>query len=251
VTTPRRSHPVALQHLCTLALPSLLALFLAGAAPRPARAELVVLGGGQVLKVKTYSVEGERARLTLLSGGQMTLALARIAHVVDDEVEPRPDPVPEGEAVAQSGLKLLFEEGQSIAAETPYADVITEAARRHGLNPQLVAAVIRAESAFRPRAVSHKGARGLMQLMPATARRFGVETHELFVPERNLEAGSRYLRWLVDRFPDDLPRILAAYNAGEATVERYQGVPPYRETRNYIRRICKTLGLDVPAVASL
>ncbi len=246
MTTPRRSHKVALPHRGILASAVLLALA-AGAAPRTARAELVVLGGGEVLKVKEYAVEGELARLTLPSGGHVTLALARIAHVVDDEVLPRPDPVPPGDAIARSGLKLLFEEGQAVAPETPFADEILAAAQRHGLNPQLVAAVIRAESAFRPRAVSHKGARGLMQLMPATARRFGVGTHELFVPERNLEAGSRYLRWLVDRFPDDLPRILAAYNAGEATVERYQGVPPYRETRNYIRRICRTLGLDVPA----
>ncbi len=246
---PYRLHPVASPLLRRL--PCLLPLLLCAAAPGAARAELVVLGGGEVLKVKAYAVEGERARLTLLSGGRMTLPLVRIAHVVDDEVLPEPDPVPAPETAVAAGLKLLFEEGQAVAADTPYAELILAAARRHGLNPRLVAAVVRAESAFQPRAVSRKGARGLMQLMPATARRFGVEVSELFTPERNLEAGSRYLRWLVDRFPEDLPRILAAYNAGEATVERYQGVPPYRETRNYIRRVFSTLGLEVPAVATL
>lgn len=246
---PYRLPPAVLPLLRRLrCLPAVLIVF---AAPGVARAELVVLGGGEVLKVEAYAVDGDRARLTLPSGGNMTLALARIAHVVDDEVLPEPDPVPAQETAVQAGLKLLFEEGQTVPAETPYAELILDAARRHGLNPQLVAAVVRAESAFQSRAVSHKGARGLMQLMPATARRFGVEVAELFTPERNLEAGSRYLRWLVDRFPDDLPRILAAYNAGEGTVERYQGVPPYRETRNYIRRIFTTLGLDLPAVATL
>lgn len=234
-----------------LALPLTVAAVLAVAAPGVARAELVVLEGGEVLKVKAYAVEGEQARLTLASGGRMSLALARIAHVVDDEVLPTPDPVPAAADAVAAGLELLYEEGQELAAETPFAAEITDAARRHGLNPLLVAAVIRAESAFRPRARSHKGARGLMQLMPATARRFGVEVHELYEPARNLEAGSRYLRWLVDRFPGDLPRILAAYNAGERTVERYQGVPPYRETRNYIRRIFSTLGLELPGVATL
>jgi len=250
VKTLHRSQPAVFlrRHHLAFIFPLILA---SAAAPRPVRAELVVLGGGEVLKVAAYAVEGERALLTLASGGHMTLKLARIAHVVDDEVLPEPDPVPAPEAAAKLGLKLLFEEGQTVAEDTPYAGLILDAARRHGLNPQLVAAVVRAESAFKPRAVSHKGARGLMQLMPATARRFGVEVAELFTPERNLDAGSRYLRWLVDRFPDDLPRILAAYNAGEATVERYQGVPPYRETRNYIRRICKTLGLELPEVATL
>jgi Transglycosylase SLT domain len=228
----------------------LLALAAGGLLPAPAAGELVVLGEGKVLKVKGYEVVGERVELTLLSGGRMTLPLARVANVVDDEVLPEPEPVPEAAVAIQAGIPLLYEEGQAVPAETPYADLIHAAARKHGVNPQIVAALIRAESAFRPKAVSHKGARGLMQLMPATARRFGVETRELFQPERNLEAGIAYLRWLVDRFPNDLPRVLAAYNAGEGAVERYNGVPPYRETRNYVKRIFGTLGLELPAAPS-
>ena len=78
----------------------------------------------------------------------------------------------------------------------------------------------------------------------ATARRFGVTEERLFDPEENLEAGTRYLKWLRDRYADDLPRILAAYNAGEANVDRYGGVPPFRETRTYIERIYSTLGVE-------
>ena len=82
-----------------------------------------------------------------------------------------------------------------------------------------------------------------MQLMPATAERFGVHHQELFDPVQNLEAGSRYLSWLVEQFPNDLAKVLAAYNAGENAVTRYGGVPPYRETRGYVRRIFANLGL--------
>jgi len=230
----------------------LLCLALAAGAlvPRPAGAELVVLGGGEVLKVQGYEVVGERAQLVLASGGRMSLPLARVAHVVDDEVLPEPEPVPGAEVAVAAGIPLLFAEDQAVPADTPYAELILAVAREHGVNPQIVAALIRQESAYRPKAVSRKGARGLMQLMPATASRFGVATRELFQPERNLHAGIAYLRWLVDRFPNDLPRVLAAYNAGEGAVERYQGVPPYRETRDYVKRIFGTLGLELPGPAA-
>ena len=108
----------------------------------------------------------------------------------------------------------------------------------------LVAAMVRAESAFDPLAVSRKGASGLLQLMPSTAQRFGVELQEIFDPARNLDAGVRYIRWLSERFDGDLALILAGYNAGEATVERYEGVPPYAETQTYIRRIYSALGAE-------
>ncbi len=103
-----------------------------------------------------------------------------------------------------------------------------------------------AESSFRADAVSPKGARGLMQLMPATAERFGVSAAEVHDPVRNLDAGARYLRWLADRFDDRLDLVLAAYNAGEGTVARYRGGPPYRETRTYLGRIYARLGLPAP-----
>lgn len=209
-------------------------------AASPAGAELVVLTDGGFFKVTAYDLEGSRMRLDLLSGGRVTLPMNRIERIVDDEILPDPEPVEMPLEIEK--LALAFADSQPVP-DTPYGTLIYGAAKRHGVNPMLVAAVVRAESAFNHRAVSPKGARGLMQLMPATADRFGVRRSELFEPARNLEAGTRYLSWLLRRFPEDLPRALAAYNAGEGAVDRYGGVPPYRETRNYIRRIYRSLEL--------
>ncbi|MFL6197164.1 MAG: lytic transglycosylase domain-containing protein, partial [Thermoanaerobaculia bacterium] len=226
---------------------SSLAFGLAGAAP--ACAELVVLTDGRFVKVKAYEVGEEQARLDLFYGGRITVPVDRVERIVDDEVLPEPEPEPVAVVAMNSetvppAIPLRFEESQPIP-EGPYGPLIYEAARKHQVNPQLVAALIRQESAGNVRAMSHKGARGLMQLMPATARRFGVRKEQLFDPQHNLEAGVRYLSWLVDQFPNDLAKILAAYNAGENAVVRYGGVPPYRETKNYVRRIFGNLGLAV------
>lgn len=126
----------------------------------------------------------------------------------------------------------------------PFGDLIFDVASRYSLNPHLVAAIVRVESSFNPRARSRKGACGLMQLLPETARRFGLRRKDLFDPAKNLEAGARYLKWLSDRFGHDPVRVLAAYNAGEGAVERYGGVPPFRETRKYVDRIFSLLGLS-------
>lgn len=125
----------------------------------------------------------------------------------------------------------------------PYGELIYEVAMRHAVNPHLVAAVIHVESAFNPRAISRKGACGLMQLLPETARRFGLtKKKEIFDPAKNLDAGVRYLKWLTKRFDGDVQRVLAAYNAGEGAVDRFNGIPPYRETRNYVQKIFGLLG---------
>ena len=238
-----RRHPCApLLALALLAAALLPAL--------PAAGELVILEGGRYLKASAYQVHGERIRVELLAGGALELPLARVSRVIDDEIEP-PPPQPEAvaEATAAGAVPWQFADGQPVPA-TPFGEQIYAAAERYQVNPALVAALVGAESAYDPRALSHKGAGGLMQLMPATARRFGLSNGERFDPERNLEAGTRYLRWLLDRFEGDVARALAAYNAGEGTVERYGGVPPYRETRTYIRRIYATLGMAESAVAS-
>jgi soluble lytic murein transglycosylase-like protein len=118
---------------------------------------------------------------------------------------------------------------------------IKKVAAQYGMSADLVAAVIEAESEFNPRAVSRKGARGLMQLMPKTAATLGVD--DPFDPRENIEAGVKHLRALMDRFGNDnLPLVLAAYNAGEVAVIKHRGVPPYRETRAYVKRIMKKLG---------
>lgn len=118
----------------------------------------------------------------------------------------------------------------------PYlAAIIAEAAAKHGVDPRLVAAVTRRESAYNPNAVSPVGASGLMQLMPATAKFLGVT--DVFDARQNVHGGTRYLRTLLDTFNGDLDLALAAYNAGPGAVRKYNGVPPYRETRNYVASI--------------
>src|SRR5262249_39621776 len=119
---------------------------------------------------------------------------------------------------------------------SPYSPQILAAAKEHQVDPAFIAAVIRAESNGVPTAVSRKGARGLMQLMPATARRLGVRRP--FDPKENIRGGTASLAELAARFGDTRPDlVLAAYNAGERAVEEHKGVPPYRETRDYVRRV--------------
>lgn len=220
----------------------LLGALILAASARPAAAELVVLDNGRFFKVAHYDLRGDSAVLELLTGGRVELPLERIERVVDDEVVPEEERADLDELEERQTLPVYYAEGQD-APDGPWSRVIFETAKRHFVNPAVVTAVVRAESAFDPRAVSRKGARGLMQLMPATARRFGLGPEDIFDPARNLDAGVRYLRWLLDRFDGELHLALAAYNAGEGTVDRYGGVPPYRETRSYIRRIYRSLGL--------
>ena len=116
-----------------------------------------------------------------------------------------------------------------------FDSTILEIAKQNNLEPALIKAVMHVESAFNPRAVSSAGARGLMQLMPATAKRFGVS--DSFHAIDNLNGGVKYLRWLFDRFDGNLRNVLAGYNAGEGAVDQFNGVPPYRETIDYVRRV--------------
>jgi soluble lytic murein transglycosylase-like protein len=171
------------------------------------------------------------------------------------EVSPSPAPLergPGGEvsrasAAAVTAADLLTEVNVALGApRSPYGQLIYDVAIRHSVNPQLVAAMIHVESAFNPRAVSRKGACGLMQLLPETARRFGLRKRkDLFDPRKNLEAGVRYLKWLTRRFSGDVHKILAAYNAGEGAVERFGGIPPYRETQRYVQKVFGLLGFTV------
>lgn len=122
-------------------------------------------------------------------------------------------------------------------ATRDYDALIEETAYRESVPPYLVAAIMRVESNFDARAVSNKGARGLMQVMPATARRFGFDAERLHDPVHNIAAGATYLRWLLERYEGDLDRVLAAYNAGEGAVDRYSGIPPYKETQEFVKRV--------------
>ncbi|MCM3872999.1 MAG: lytic transglycosylase domain-containing protein, partial [Pyrinomonadaceae bacterium] len=118
--------------------------------------------------------------------------------------------------------------------------IIFRAGGRHGIDPRFIHAVIWQESKYQPTALSHAGAQGLMQLMPATARRFGcTDPHDVAA---NVEAGTKYLSWLLKRFNGSVTLALAGYNAGEGAVDKYKGVPPYDETQNYVRKIVANYG---------
>jgi soluble lytic murein transglycosylase-like protein len=118
--------------------------------------------------------------------------------------------------------------------------IILRVGKREGVDPRLIHAVIWQESKYKPSAVSGAGAQGMMQLMPATAKRFNCA--DLSDPEQNIEAGTKYLRWLLKRFDGDVTLALAAYNAGEGSVDKYDGVPPFGETQNYVRIITERYG---------
>jgi soluble lytic murein transglycosylase-like protein len=131
----------------------------------------------------------------------------------------------------------------SLAAPRPIADLVGKIAPQYQVPPPLVFAIIEAESNFDSRAVSPKNAQGLMQLIPETAARFRVKN--AFDPAQNVRGGVAYLRWLLAYFEGDVALVAAAYNAGERTVERYLGVPPYLETRAYVRRIISAVGPNI------
>ena len=170
-----------------------------------------------------------------------TLTLTREAAPVT--VPPRP-------AVAVTRATPLNKPRSEGAKHRPgsIAAYVRSAAARHGVPEVLVAAVISVESEFNPRAVSHRGALGLMQLMPATAALLGVR--DAFDPRQNVDAGAKHLRDLLDRFGDDVALALAAYNAGAQAVVRHGGIPPYPETRTFVARVMSRMGaVAMPAVA--
>ena len=123
------------------------------------------------------------------------------------------------------------------AEHIPFGELIYEKSKKYDVDPALVAAVIEQESRFKPRAKSHVGARGLMQLMPRTGRWMGARN--LYDPEQNIDAGVKYIKYLDKRFNGDVKKIVAAYNGGEGNVKRYGGIPPFRETHQYVKKVMK------------
>jgi soluble lytic murein transglycosylase-like protein len=120
-----------------------------------------------------------------------------------------------------------------------YTEIILEAASKHGVSPQLVVALIKAESNFKSKATSSRGARGLMQLTPRTASRYRVAPHELYDPHKNIEAGVKHLKMLIERYAGNLELAIAAYNTGEFAVDRYGGIPPFRTTRLFVKKVLR------------
>ncbi|MFQ5789245.1 MAG: lytic transglycosylase domain-containing protein [Acidobacteriota bacterium] len=189
-----------------------------------ARAEIALLSSGKILYIDRYERRDERVTLFLTGGGEVSVSAELVVNIVPNEILPAQSEG-EDEATSVARLPLLPQWGP----------VIAPSAERHGLEPGLVAAVIMAESSGDPTAVSGKGARGLMQLMPETARRLGVS--RVLDPVENVEGGALYLRRLLDLHDQDLGLALAAYNAGPAAVARHGGIPPYGETRRYVARV--------------
>jgi soluble lytic murein transglycosylase-like protein len=157
-----------------------------------------------------------------------------VTHFTNAPTDPRYQRIPgrSGTATGWLGARELARGG--------HRELIREVAERHGVGAELVEAVIRVESGGNAGAVSPKGARGLMQLMPATAAVLGVRN--AFDPRENIEGGVRHLRYLMERYAGNLPFVLAAYNAGEGAVTQHSGIPPYPETQQYVRKVLGFLG---------
>jgi len=187
-----------------------------------ARADYVVLRSGQRIHVTGYELAGDTLRLTM-AGGTMEIPADEMLRIDPEDT------------FAPVKVKLL---------DVPYANFIASAAREHGVAPELVASVIAVESNFNPKAVSWRSASGLMQLMPQTAARFGVT--RIFDPQQNIDGGTRYLKELLVRYNGDLALTLAAYNAGPDRVGQFRSVPPFRETRAYVRRVTEKFRKTYP-----
>ena len=202
----------------------------------PAAAEIVYLQSGRTLSVKGHRYDGDSIVLSLRNGGEVTCDKSLVDKIVPDEV-PHVEPAP-----AQADADTEGDEvPRTLEAATPFAEIISALSEAHGVDPVLVSALIKVESGYRPRARSRKGAMGLMQLMPSTAREYKVRNP--FEPRANIEAGIKHLKSLIDRFDSSVELALAAYNAGEGAVKKFNGIPPYRETRNYVTRILGIAGL--------
>lgn len=183
-------------------------------------AEYAVLHTGARILAERVERSGGGVTLHTSSGGRIGLPLSAVAHFEPAERAPEPEP-------ATPAPK----------AEPTLDELILELAERERIHPDLIESVISAESAWNPDAVSHAGAIGLMQLMPATAAELDVDPYQ---PDQNIRGGTRYLREMLERYAgrdDQLVLALAAYNAGPGAVDRYHGIPPYAETQAYVRRV--------------
>jgi soluble lytic murein transglycosylase-like protein len=195
---------------------------------------------GGTLSVKSHKNDGDTVILTLRGGGEVTCDSTLIDRIVPDEV-PHPDPVQAAAAAEAEALKVpASAAGSALLKDTIYSELINATAEAHGVDPILVQALIQVESNYQPRAKSSKGAMGLMQLMPSVAREYKVRN--AYDPKSNIEAGIQKLKSLLEKW-GDTALALAAYNAGEGAVLKFNGVPPYRETQNYVSRILSIAGL--------
>jgi soluble lytic murein transglycosylase-like protein len=213
-------------------LPLVVAAIVSPGLAAPAAAEILVFHTGRTMSVASVQPDGDRLRVTLRDGGNASLPVALIARIDADEVPTPIAPPASIEAMAKEPV-----EPRAVLAGRPFAALIASSAAAHGVDERLVHAVIQTESNYQPRARSRAGAKGLMQLMPATARQYAVR--DPYDPQANIDAGVRHLKHLLSRF--DLRLALAAYNAGEGAVTAYGGLPPFAETRRYVARVLQNV----------
>jgi soluble lytic murein transglycosylase-like protein len=207
-------------------------------------ADVVTFEDGRSLLVTGAARTGESFELTLAGGATIVVPAATVTLIEREVTLPAPDPEGVAADIESEAEKLRADEAwRSLAGR--FADPIEASARRYGLEPALLAAVARIESNFDPYAVSNRGACGILQLIPATAKRFGVK--RVFDAGENIEGGAKYLRFLLDRFGGRVDLALAGYNAGEGSVDRHGGIPPYRETRAYVTGVLRELEGSQPA----
>jgi transglycosylase-like protein with SLT domain len=205
-----------------------------------ARAETAFFDNGNSISVKSHRIEGDSVVLTLNGGGEMVSRSSSIVRFGPDDskdpknAQPTAAVVPPATPILES-VPLPVSTSGSVGS---YDELIDKTSAMYSVPSNLVRAMIEVESGFDERAVSRTGAKGLMQLMPETARRFNVD--DPFDARQNIEGGVRYLRQLLDQFP--LKLAVAAYNAGENAVRRFRGVPPYAETRGYVARVLRLAG---------
>ena len=202
----------------------------------PASAEIVYLSSKKTISVASHRVDGDSIILTLRGGGEVTCDKSLIEKIVADEV-PYVEQKPTTRTADAGSAEQAID--PSLLEQTPYGEVIAAVSEAHGVNPMLVRALIQVESNYKARARSQKGAMGLMQLMPSTAREYNV--HNPYDPKANIAAGVKHLKSLIDRWGVEI--ALAAYNAGEGAVKKFNGIPPYRETRNYVSKILSLAGI--------
>ena len=207
--------------------------------------EVAILRNGFTIRHERRALVGDNTRLFLSITDETSfidVPTAEIDRFEPDLTPPDPAPAPEVHetqvgVVPPPPTPAAAARLQAPQASVNVADAVSAASDRYRLDPDLLNSVIRAESGFNPRAVSPKGAQGLMQLMPDTASKLGVSN--AFDPQANVDGGTRYLRELLERYNFDIIKALAAYNAGAKRVEQYHGVPPYRETHAYVASIVR------------
>jgi len=199
--------------------------------------DLVVFEDGRGLRVSAFELADGLARLTLEDGGELGVPMSSIIAIerAIDAEDPQPTENPIRGVEAAAIVDDLRANEMWRRAAGRYADAIAAAADRNVLDRALLAAVAKVESNFNPYAVSPRGACGILQLMPQTAKRFGVTN--VFDAAQNIDGGARYLRWLLDHFDGRVDLALAGYNAGEGAVDRHHGVPPFVETEWYVIKV--------------